>query len=165
MSTTFKNHIKQIKMSFPNAIKSMKIIPTNMKSSIDLSDLAVATISLMPRHGGGIASGRMPFQRIRTSLMLHMVNETKNSAWEDTLNEDMIDGGKNGKYSIAKLNTLLRNCIADEDTCFVEKSQEAVKIAKNTLEVRSSIAELLLTQSSLLIIYLTMVCLFFTVCI
>ena len=138
MTTTFKNHIKQIKSNFPIALKSMKLIRTssNNKSTIDLSDLAVATISLMPRHGGGIASGRMPFQRVRTSVMLHMIQECKNSSWDPRVTEEMVDA-KSGKVSIAKLNTLLRNCIAEDDTCFVEKSQEAVKIAKNTLEVRA----------------------------
>ena len=43
---------------------------------------------------------------------------------------------KKGKAQIAKLNTLLRNSIADERSCFVEKSQETVKLAKDTLEVR-----------------------------
>jgi hypothetical protein len=135
MSTTFKNHLKQIKSNLPSALKSFIPTQNNNKTSIDLSDLAVATISLMPRHGGGIASGRMPFQRIRTSLMLHMIQDCKNSSWDPRLDEEMVNA-KNGKLSIAKLNTLLRNCIADEDTCFVEKSQEAVKLAKNTLEVR-----------------------------
>lgn len=134
MSTTFKNHLKQIKSNLPSALKSFIPTNNNNKTSIDLSDLAVATISLMPRHGGGIASGRMPFQRIRTSLMLHMIQDCKNSSWDLRLDEELVNA-KNGKVSIAKLNTLLRNCIADEDTCFVEKSQEAVKLAKNTLEV------------------------------
>ena len=138
LSATFKNHIKQIKSNFPNALKSMQFIPTsgnNNKQSIELSNLAIATISLLPRHGGGITSGRMPFQRIRNSVLLHMIQDCKNSSWDTRVTEEMVDA-KTGKVSIAKLNTLLRNCIADEDTCFVEKSQEAVKIAKNTLEVR-----------------------------
>ena len=69
--------------------------------------------------------------------MLHMVQENLNASWERKVSEDVEQGEstKNGKAQVAKLNTLLRNCIADKETCFVEKSQEAVRLAKDTLEV------------------------------
>mmetsp|Transcript_13557 Transcript_13557/g.29476 ORF Transcript_13557/g.29476 Transcript_13557/m.29476 type:complete len:556 (-) Transcript_13557:153-1820(-) len=133
-STSFKNQIKQIKMNLPKALKSMNRSPSK-KSSIDLADLAVATICIVPRHGAGIAVGRRPFERMRTSLMLHMVQENQNASWEKEIDEDMVgDGMKKGKAQIAKLNSRLRNCIANEESCFVEKSQETVRLSKDTLE-------------------------------
>ena len=135
-------HLKQIKMNLPkNLPKSMKHmkLSNSKKISIDLSDLAIATICIVPRHGAGIAAGRKPFERMRTSLMLHMIQENQNASWERKVlvDNDMEEGdAKKGKAQIAKLNTLLRNSIADERSCFVEKSQETVKLAKDTLEVR-----------------------------
>ncbi|KAL7527442.1 hypothetical protein ACHAXR_001959, partial [Thalassiosira sp. AJA248-18] len=132
---TFKNQIKQIKkLNFPKTLKS-KNRSTSKKISIDLADLAVATICIVPRHGAGIAVGRMPFERMRTSLMLHMVQENQNASWEAKVSEDVeVVNSKNNTAQVTKLNTLLRNCIADKETCFVEKSQEAVRLAKDILE-------------------------------
>eukprot|EP00579_Thalassiosira_antarctica_P001054 CAMPEP_0201874306 /NCGR_PEP_ID=MMETSP0902-20130614/6600_1 /ASSEMBLY_ACC=CAM_ASM_000551 /TAXON_ID=420261 /ORGANISM="Thalassiosira antarctica, Strain CCMP982" /LENGTH=552 /DNA_ID=CAMNT_0048401147 /DNA_START=135 /DNA_END=1793 /DNA_ORIENTATION=+ len=133
-SASFKNQMKQIKLNLPKALKTMNR-NASKKSSIDLADFAAATICIVPRHGAGIAVGRMPFERMRTSLMLHMVQENQNASWERKVSEDVEgESTKNGKAQVAKLNTLLRNCIADKETCFVEKSQEAVRLAKDTLE-------------------------------
>ena len=135
-------HLKQIKMSLPKSLpKSMKHmkLSNSKKSSIDLSDLAIATICIVPRHGAGIAAGRRSFERMRTSLMLHMIQDNQNASWErKVLVDNDMEGAdtKKGKAQVAKLNTLLRNSIADERICFVEKSQETVKLAKDTLEVR-----------------------------
>ena len=136
-STSFKNQMEQIKLNLPKALKTMNRNKASKKSSIDLADFAAATICIVPRHGAGIAVGRMPFERMRTSLMLHMVQENLNASWERKVSEDVEQGEstKNGKAQVAKLNTLLRNCISDKETCFVEKSQEAVRLAKDTLEV------------------------------
>ena len=139
-NAAMKNQILQMKLNIPKAMKAMNIGTTrNKKGAVDLADLAVATICVVPRHGAGIAVGRMPFERVRTSLMMHMIQENQNAPWSyNDVGDDYMTGGENsrkGKAQIAKLNALLRNCIADEGSCFVEKSQEAVKLAKNTLEV------------------------------
>ncbi|KAL3801699.1 hypothetical protein ACHAW5_010039 [Stephanodiscus triporus] len=133
-NATMKSQIKQMKMNIPKAMKSMKV-GTSRKSAVDLADLAVATICVVPRHGAGIAVGRMPFERVRTSLMMHMIHETRNSPCPDDAGDDVTgEASKKGKAQIVKLNALLRKCIADEGSCFVEKAQEAVKLAKNALE-------------------------------
>lgn len=133
-SASFKNQIRQMKKSLPKVLKSAR--PARKGGSIDLADLAVATIYIAPRHGAGIAVGRMSFERMRTSLMLHMIQGNHNAMWEKKVSDDeMAANAGNGKVQIAKLNVLLRNCIADEDSCFVEKCQETVKLAKDTLEV------------------------------
>jgi hypothetical protein len=129
-----KDQIKQIKMNLPMAMKSMKMMGPFKKNSVDLADLAVAAICVVPRHGGGIAAGRMPFERIRTSLMLHMIQENQNSPWLVDSVRDEDEKSKKGKVQIAKLNTRVRSCIADDKSCFVEKSQVVVRLAKNTLE-------------------------------
>lgn len=135
-NATVKSHIKQMKMNIPKAMKSMKV-GSSRKSAVDLADLAVATICVVPRHGAGIAVGRMPFERVRTSVMMHMIHENRNSpcAADDVGDDVTGEASKKGKAQIAKLNALLRNCIADDGSCFVEKAQEAVKLAKNALEV------------------------------
>ena len=134
-NAAMKNQIMQMKLNIPKAMKAMKI-GTPRTGAVDLADLAVATICVVPRHGAGIAVGRMPFERVRTSLMLHMIQENQNAPWSKDVSDDMTgETSRKGKAQIAKLNALLRNCIADEGSCFVEKSQEAVKLAKNTLEV------------------------------
>jgi hypothetical protein len=140
-NAAMKNQIMQMKLNIPKAMKAMNIGTTRNKiGAVDLADLAVAAICVVPRHGAGIAVGRMPFERVRTSLMMHMIQENQNAPWSynDVGDDNIMTGGENprkGKAQIAKLNALLRNCIADEGSCFVEKSQEAVKLAKNTLEV------------------------------
>jgi len=130
-STNFKNQIKQIKKNLPKTLKP-KSRSISKKSSIDLADLTIATICVVPRHGAGIAIGRKTFERMRTSLMLHMVQDCQNASWD---NNGESEGLKNGKGQVAKLNTLLRNCINDKETCFVEKSQETVRLAKDGLQV------------------------------
>jgi len=133
--TTFKSQLKQIKKSLPKSIpksmmKSMKQQLVPKKTSIvDLSDLAIATICIVPRLGGGIAVGRMPFERMRTSLMLHMIQDVDNNS----IGEECTSS-KGDAQIIANLNTNLRNSIADDSTCFVEKSQDAVRLAKDTLQ-------------------------------
>ena len=133
-SDAFKIQVKQMKKNLPKALKGMNRGPSKKSTSVDLADLAIATIYLAPRHGAGIAVGRKPFERMRTSLMLHMVHQNQNASWEKEISDD-TDGKntKNGKAQVAKLNTLLRNCIAGKGT-FVEKSQEVVRLAKETLE-------------------------------
>jgi len=133
--TTFKSQLKQIKKSLPKSIpksmmKSMKQQLVPKKTSIvDLSDLAIATICIVPRLGGGIAVGRMPFERMRTSLMVHMIQVVDNNS----IGEECTSS-KGDAQIIANLNTNLRNSIADDSTCFVEKSQDAVRLAKDTLQ-------------------------------
>lgn len=145
-NTSFKSQIKQIKLSLPKALTSMNRSP---RTAIDLADLAVATICIVPRHGAGIAVGRRPFERMRTSLMLHMIKENENASWEKTANDDILgDGIKNGKAQILKLNSRLRNCIASED-CFVEKSQEIVRLSKDTLEELNDSGKTYLTKNEL----------------
>lgn len=140
-----KEQIKQIKMTIPMAMKSM-MSPSSKKNSVDLADLTVAAIRVVPRHGGGIAAGRMPFERIQTSLMLHMIQENQNSPWMENIRDESEKPLK-GKVQIAKLNARLRNCIADDEYCFVEKSQEVVKQAKNTLEELNSAGKSYLSKS------------------
>ena len=142
-----KDQIKQIKMNIPMAMKSM-IGPSSKKNSVDLADLTVAAICVVPRHGGGIAAGRMPFERIRTSLMLHMIQDNQNSPSMNNI-LDKSEKSIKGKVQIAKLNTRLRNCIADDESCFVEKSQEVVKLAKNTLEELSTAGKSSLSKNEL----------------
>mmetsp|Transcript_44434 Transcript_44434/g.93277 ORF Transcript_44434/g.93277 Transcript_44434/m.93277 type:complete len:554 (-) Transcript_44434:265-1926(-) len=133
-SNPFMSQIKQIKLSLPKTFKTMSRT-VSKKSSIDLANLAIATICVVPRHGAGIASGRKPFERMRTSLMIHMVQDNQNASWERKVIDDGEgEGTKSGKAHVARLNTLLRNCISDKETNFVEKSQETVKLAKDTLE-------------------------------
>ena len=141
-TSNFKDQIKQMRLKLPKAMpKAMKSLKKEKKDAIDLADLAIATICVVPRHGAGIDSGRKPFERMRTSLMLHMIQENQNA----TVNEDMEgDTKKNGKAQIAKLNASLRNSIADKETCFVEKTQEVVRLAKDTLEVSSMLKMYLL---------------------
>ena len=136
-NAAMKNQITQMKLNIPKAMKAMNI-GTTRRGAVDLADLAVTTICVVPRHGAGIAVGRMPFERVRTSLMLHMIQENQNvpRSYNDVGDDNRTgENSRNGKVQIAKLNAFLRNCIADEGSCFVEKSQEAVKLAKNTLEV------------------------------
>lgn len=134
-SSAFKSQMKHIKKNLPKKLKQMsRNAPP--KQVIDLSDLAVAAICIVPRHGAGIAVGRMPFERMRTSLMLHMEQENKNVMWKNEIAESLEgESGKKGKAQVAKLNTVLRNCIADEQTTFVEKSQDAVRLSRDALEV------------------------------
>lgn len=137
-TSIFKSQLKQIKKNLPKALQSMTRSPSK-KNSIDLSDLAVATICVVPRHGAGIAVGRKSFERMRTSTMLHMIEENQHVSWESSAIEDLDgDGATSGKAQIAKLNTRLRNSIASNETCFAEKCQETARLAKNTLEVRAS---------------------------
>ncbi|KAL7535293.1 hypothetical protein ACHAWF_005121 [Thalassiosira exigua] len=135
--TAFKNQFRQITMNLPTkAMKSVKRRSSTNKP-VDLSQLSIATICIMPRHGAGIAAGRKPFERMRTSLLLHMIQENQNASWELRASEEL-----EGAAPVEKLNILLRNIIADRETCFAEKSQEAVKMARGTL------GELKLTNDS-----------------
>lgn len=135
-NAAMRSQIMQMRLNIPKAMKAMKIGITR-KGAVDLADLAVATICVVPRHGAGITTGRMPFERVRNSLMLHMIQENQNSPYMDGVGDDVAgDTLKRGKTQIvARFNAILRGCIADEGSCFVEKSQEAVKLAKNALEV------------------------------
>ena len=143
-----KNQIALMRLNIPRAMKSMKfVVPGGRKGGVDLADLAVATMCVVPRHGAGIAIGRMPFERVRNSLMLHMIQENRNSSppprgTSGEIGDDDVAGvagetsSRGGKTRIVtRFDALLRGCIADEGLCFVEKSQEAVRLAKNALEV------------------------------
>jgi tetratricopeptide (TPR) repeat protein len=149
-NAAMKNQIAQMRLNIPRAMKSMKFAVPGRggRGGVDLADLAVATMCVVPRHGAGIAIGRMPFERVRNSLMLHMIQENRNSSsppprgTSDEIGGDDVAGvagetsSRGGKTRIVtRFDALLRGCIADEGLCFVEKSQEAVRLAKNALEV------------------------------
>ena len=125
-----KSQFKQMKKNFPI---NLPISMSKMKPSekIDLADIVVATICLVPRLGGGIEAGRRPFERLRSSLLLHMMQN--NEGWEVQVASS--DNVKDRKALIAKFNTLLRNSIANESSSFVDKSQHVVKLAKDTHKV------------------------------
>jgi len=148
--TNFKYQIKQMKLNLPDRRKLLRKIKKKKSTSnaesaaivaseVDLSDLAVATICIAPRHGAGTAAGRMPHERIRTSVLMHMVQECETARVRHRNPDGERDdsGGTTGAGAAGaaeKLNTLLRKCVEDEETCFVEKSQEVVRLAKDALE-------------------------------
>ena len=125
-----KSQFKQMKKNFPI---NLPISMSKMKPSekIDLADIVVATICLVPRLGGGIDAGRRPFERMRSSLLLHMMQN--NEGWEVQVASS--DNVKDRKALIAKFNALLRNSIANEASSFVDKSQHVVKLAKDAHKV------------------------------
>ena len=145
-SEAFQKQLLQIKASLPKTPKALQKAKAHRgggakkkRTDIDLADLAVAPICIVPRHGAGIAVGRLPFERMRTSLVLHMVQENRHAGWQGGGRGGgggegaAADGGTSSPA--ARLNARLRDCIADGETCFAEKSQEAVRLAKDALEV------------------------------
>mmetsp|Transcript_10661 Transcript_10661/g.23260 ORF Transcript_10661/g.23260 Transcript_10661/m.23260 type:complete len:593 (+) Transcript_10661:128-1906(+) len=138
-SSNFKNQIKQIKLNLPKALKKHKkkksATTTTVPAEIDLSHLAIATICIVPRHGAGMAAGRMPFERIRTSVLMHMMQENENASEEPNPEKKYdTEAGDGTRGGVAKLNMLLRKCMEEKETCFVEKSQEVVRLANDALE-------------------------------
>lgn len=119
-----------------------KIIPKMIKAmngtspkKVDLTDLTVATLCLMPRNGAGMEEGRKCFERMRTSLMLHLIQNQGNAAWQKQ-DSSKYEGekAKKQKGQLAKLNNLLYDCISDEDGSFTEKTQNVVQLVKEAKE-------------------------------
>lgn len=124
-NSSLRKQIKHLKKALPKVLKSMKNGYAKKKTTVDLADLAVATICLVPRNGAGMNSGRLAFERMRTSLMLHMIQHGQNMAWGSSDIDDMeFKNSKSGKGHFAKLNNKLNDCIADDKSSFVQKSQE-----------------------------------------
>lgn len=134
VSSSLRQKIKHMKRVLPKVLKAMHASST--KKSLELTDLSVATLCLMPRNGAGMEDGRQSFERLRTSLMLHMMQQSGNGTWllQDASKYEG-EKGKSVKGRFAKLNNRLHDCIEDENSSFTEKSQEAVQIAKGLLEV------------------------------
>ena len=127
----FRKNIEQVKKNVPKPINPLK--REHKKNSADLADLSLVTISIVPRLGCGMSSGRMPFERMRTSLMLHLMQEIKTKSWtkHEVAGEDNWGLDQNGL--ISRLNNMLYDCIASGAT-FVEKTQEIVKVSRETVE-------------------------------
>ena len=131
-----RKNMEQVKKSVP---KPMSIKPLSLSSKsncVDLSHLSVVTISIVPRLGTGMRSGRMPFERMRTSLMLHLMQEIKTKSWKK---QEVATDGKKDRLDqevvISKLNNMLFDCIANKESSFVDKSQDIVKVAREAVEV------------------------------
>ena len=78
----------------------------------------------------------MPFERMRTSLMLHLMQEIKTKSWKKQ--EVAADGKKDRldqEVVVSKLNNMLFDCIANKESSFVDKSQDIVKVAREAVEV------------------------------
>jgi hypothetical protein len=130
-----RKNMEQVKKNVPKPMNMNHLIHAPKKNCVDLADLSIVTISLVPRMGVGMRSGRKPFERMRTSLMLHLMQEIKTKSW--TKHE--VTDGENGKLDqdelASKLNNMMYDCIANVESTFVEKSQDIVKIARETVEV------------------------------
>ncbi|KAL7495584.1 hypothetical protein ACHAWT_009579, partial [Skeletonema menzelii] len=127
-------NMEQVKKSVPKPMSMKPLIRSSKANCIDLSHLSVVTISIVPRLGTGMRSGRMPFERMRTSLMLHLMQEIKTKSWT----KQKIADGKKGRLDqeevVSKLNNMLYDCIANGESSFVEKSQDIVKVAREAVE-------------------------------
>ena len=130
-----RKNMEQVKKVQPKPMNMKPLIRASKKNYVDLSHLSVVTISVVPRLGTGMRSGRMPFERMRTSLMLHLMQEIKTKSWTK---HEVADGEK-GKLDqeevVSKLNNMLFDCIANGESTFVDKSQDIVKVARETVEV------------------------------
>ena len=123
-----RKNMEQVKKSVPNPMSMNPKSRGSKKNTVDLSHLSAVTISIVPRLGTGMRSGRMPFERMRTSMMLHLMQEIKSKSWTK-----IEPTGEDG--TVSTLNNTLHACIANEDTTFVEKSQDIVKVAREIVEV------------------------------
>ncbi len=125
-NSMLRKQIKHLKKVLPKVMKSMTHGSHKKKTATDLADITVATLCLVPRNGAGMNSGRLSFERMRTSLMLHMIQHNKNIMWGNPYlkESDHEKKGSSEKGHFAKLNKLLNDCIADDKTSFVQKSQD-----------------------------------------
>lgn len=122
MTTAFRKKIKGMKKIIPKMIQA---INGSAPKRVDLTYLTVATLCLMPRNGAGMEDGRKCFERMRTSLMLHMIQQHGNGSWsrqDDSKYEG--DKARKTKGQMAKLNNLLHDCISEKGNSFAEKTQE-----------------------------------------
>lgn len=130
-----RKSMEQVKKSVPKPMIKKPHISPSKTNCVDLSHLSVVTISIVPRLGTGMRSGRMPFERMRTSLVLHLIQEIKKKSWAKQENA----GGKKSQLDqeevVAKLNNTLYDCIANKESTFVDKSQDIVKVAREAVEV------------------------------
>lgn len=131
-----RKNMEQVKKSVPKPMSIKKpLIRSSKVNCVDLSHLSVVTISLVPRLGTGMRSGRMPFERMRTSLMLHLMQEIKTKSWT----KQQVADGKKGRLDqeevVSKLNNMLYDCIASGESSFVDKSQDIVRVAREAVEV------------------------------
>jgi len=135
-NSILRKQIKHLKKALPKVMKSLTHGAHKKKSATDLADLTVATLCLVPRNGAGMNSGRLSFERMRTSLTLHMIQHNKNIMWGNPYLKESDDDkkGSSEKGHFAKLYTSLNDSIADNKTSFVQKSQEVVMKSKDTLE-------------------------------
>ena len=135
---SLKKNMGQVKKNVPRTMNPLNRAP--QMHSVDLADLSLATVCLVPRLGCGMSSGRMPFERMRTSLMLHLMQEMKMKTWTKTEGQDLI----------SKLSNTLHDCISNGEVTFVDKAQEIVKLSRETVEVRTACLYFSLLQCCLL---------------
>lgn len=130
-----RKSMEQVKKSVPKPMVKKSLISPSKTNCVDLSHLSVVTISIVPRLGTGMRSGRMPFERMRTSLVLHLIQEVKKKSW---MKQENVSGKKSQfdqEEVVAKLNNTLYDCIANKESTFVDKSQDIVKVAREAVEV------------------------------
>ncbi|KAL3781619.1 hypothetical protein HJC23_001996 [Cyclotella cryptica] len=146
MSNAFRKKIKGMKKIIPKMIQAMN---GSAPKRVDLTDLTVATLCLMPRNGAGMEEGRKCFERMRTSLMLHMIQQHENGSWIRQ-DESKYEGDKARKMKgqLAQLNNRLHDCLTEKGSNFAEKVQEIVRIVKEGKEAIEDIDECRDEQSS-----------------
>lgn len=132
MSSALRKKIKGMKKIIPKVLKAMN---GTAPKKVDLTELTVATLCLTPRNGAGMEEGRKCFERMRTSLMLHLIQQQGNGSW---IKQDasMYEGEKARKQKgqLAKLNNLLHDCISERSGSFIEKTQNVVQLVKEAKE-------------------------------
>jgi hypothetical protein len=126
MNSTLRKKIKGMKKIIPKMIQAMN---GTAPKKVDLTGLTVATLCLMPRNGAGMEEGRKCFERMRTSLMLHLIQQQGNGSWMKQ-DSSKFEGEKARKQKgqIAKLNNVMYDCISDNDGTFTEKTQDVSSI-------------------------------------
>ena len=132
MSSNLRKKLKGMKKIIPKMIQAMN--GTSPKK-VDLTDLSVATLCLMPRNGAGMEEGRKCFERMRTSLMLHLIQQQGNGSWvQQDPSKYEGEKGRKQKGQMAKLNNLLYECMDGKDSTFTEKTQNVVNLVKEAKE-------------------------------
>eukprot|EP00956_Cyclotella_meneghiniana_P044080 scaffold300983_cov79-Cyclotella_meneghiniana.AAC.3 len=139
MSSNLRKKLKGMKKIIPKMIQAMN--GTSPKK-VDLTDLSVATLCLMPRNGAGMEEGRKCFERMRTSLMLHLIQQQGNGSWvlQDPSKYEGEKGRKQ-KGQMAKLNNLLYECMDAKDSTFTEKTENVVNLVREAKEAIEEHAE------------------------
>ncbi|KAL7504465.1 hypothetical protein ACHAXN_002358 [Cyclotella atomus] len=139
MNSTLRKKIKGMKKIIPKMIQAMN---GTAPKKVDLTGLTVATLCLMPRNGAGMEEGRKCFERMRTSLMLHLIQQQGNGSWMKQ-DSSKFEGEKARKQKgqIAKLNNVMYDCISDNDGTFTEKTQDIVQLVKEAKEAIEEVAE------------------------